>query len=47
MKEAGCRGTVGYESGDPQILKNIKKAPVLSESFLPNRPRTAHNYSYR
>jgi len=30
MKEAGCRLLiVGYESGDPQILKNIKKGATL------------------
>ncbi len=30
MKEAGCRlMIVGYESGDPQILKNIKKGATL------------------
>ncbi len=30
MREAGCRlMIVGYESGDPQILKNIKKGATL------------------
>jgi radical SAM superfamily enzyme YgiQ (UPF0313 family) len=30
MKEAGCRLLiVGYESGDPQILKNIKKGATV------------------
>jgi radical SAM superfamily enzyme YgiQ (UPF0313 family) len=30
MKEAGCRlMIVGYETGDPQILKNIKKGATL------------------
>jgi len=30
MKEAGCRlMIVGYESGDPQILKNIKKGATI------------------
>src|SRR5438105_2349151 len=30
MKEAGCRLViVGYESGDPQILKNIKKGATV------------------
>jgi radical SAM superfamily enzyme YgiQ (UPF0313 family) len=30
MKEAGCRLLiVGYESGDPQILKNIKKGATI------------------
>ena len=30
MKEAGCRLLiVGYESGDAQILKNIKKGATL------------------
>jgi hopanoid biosynthesis associated radical SAM protein HpnJ len=30
MKEAGCRlMIVGYESGDPQILKNIKKGATV------------------
>jgi hopanoid biosynthesis associated radical SAM protein HpnJ len=30
MKEAGCRlMIVGYESGDPQVLKNIKKGATL------------------
>ena len=30
MKDAGCRlMIVGYESGDPQILKNIKKGATL------------------
>jgi len=39
QKEAGCRLLiVGYESGDPQILKNIKKAPPWSERA--SSPRT-------
>jgi radical SAM superfamily enzyme YgiQ (UPF0313 family) len=30
MKEAGCRLLiVGYESGDPQILRNVKKGATL------------------
>ena len=30
MKEAGCRlFIVGYESGDPQILKNVKKGATI------------------
>ena len=30
MKEAGCRLLiVGYESGDQQILKNIKKGATI------------------
>ena len=33
MKEAGCRLLiVGFESGDPQILKNIKKGPTLERA---------------
>ena len=33
MKEAGCRLLiVGYESGDPQILKNIKKGATLERA---------------
>ena len=34
MKEAGCRLLiVGYESGDPQILKNIKKGATLEQAL--------------
>src|SRR5215472_7128387 len=39
MKEAGCRLLiVGYESGDPQILKNIKKGATvdMAERFTAN-----------
>jgi hopanoid biosynthesis associated radical SAM protein HpnJ len=39
MKEAGCRLLiVGYESGDPQILKNIKKGATIqmAERFTEN-----------
>jgi len=39
MKEAGCRLLiVGYESGDPQILKNIKKGATIdmAERFTTN-----------
>ena len=39
MKEAGCRlMIVGYESGDPQILKNIKKGATIgmAERFTAN-----------
>jgi hopanoid biosynthesis associated radical SAM protein HpnJ len=39
MKEAGCRLLiVGYESGDPQILKNIKKCATvdMAERFTAN-----------
>src|SRR6185369_15984333 len=33
MKEAGCRLLiVGYESGDPQILKNIKKGATVDRA---------------
>ncbi len=33
MKEAGCRLLiVGFESGDPQILKNIKKGATLEQA---------------
>jgi hopanoid biosynthesis associated radical SAM protein HpnJ len=33
MKEAGCRLLiVGYESGDPQILKNIKKGATIEKA---------------
>ena len=33
MKEAGCRLViVGYESGDPQILKNIKKGATVERA---------------
>src|ERR1700735_2872076 len=33
MKEAGCRLLiVGYESGDPQILKNIKKGATVQRA---------------
>src|ERR1700756_1099789 len=33
MKEAGCRLLiVGYESGDPQILKNIKKGATIERA---------------
>ena len=33
MKEAGCRLLiVGYESGDPQILKNIKKGATVERA---------------
>jgi len=33
MKEAGCRlMIVGYESGDPQILKNIKKGATVERA---------------
>jgi hopanoid biosynthesis associated radical SAM protein HpnJ len=34
MKEAGCRLLiVGYESGDPQILKNIKKGATVERAI--------------
>jgi hopanoid biosynthesis associated radical SAM protein HpnJ len=34
MKEAGCRLLiVGYESGDPQILKNIKKGATIEQAI--------------
>jgi len=34
MKEAGCRLLiVGYESGDPQILKNIKKGATVERAL--------------
>ncbi len=34
MKESGCRLLiVGYESGDPQILKNIKKGATLEQAL--------------
>jgi radical SAM superfamily enzyme YgiQ (UPF0313 family) len=39
MKEAGCRLLiVGYESGDPQILKNIKKGATveMAQRFTQN-----------
>jgi hopanoid biosynthesis associated radical SAM protein HpnJ len=39
MKDAGCRLLiVGYESGDPQILKNIKKGATvdMAERFTSN-----------
>jgi hopanoid biosynthesis associated radical SAM protein HpnJ len=39
MREAGCRlMIVGYESGDPQILKNIKKGATvdMAERFTKN-----------
>src|SRR5260370_16864670 len=39
MKEAGCRLLiVGYESGDPQILKNIKEGATvdMAERFTAN-----------
>jgi hopanoid biosynthesis associated radical SAM protein HpnJ len=39
MKDAGCRLLiVGYESGDPQILKNIKKGATvdMAERFTAN-----------
>ena len=40
MKEAGCRLLiVGYESGDPQILKNIKKGATVERAA--NLPATA------
>jgi hopanoid biosynthesis associated radical SAM protein HpnJ len=34
MKDAGCRLLiVGYESGDPQILKNIKKGATVEQAI--------------
>jgi len=34
MKQAGCRLLiVGYESGDPQILKNIKKGATIEQAL--------------
>src|SRR5436853_7200860 len=34
MKEAGCRLLiVGFESGDPQILKNIKKGATVERAL--------------
>ena len=34
MKDAGCRLLiVGYESGDPQILKNIKKGATVEQAL--------------
>jgi hopanoid biosynthesis associated radical SAM protein HpnJ len=35
MKEAGCRLLiVGFESGDPEILKNIKKGATVEQAVL-------------
>jgi len=35
MKDAGCRLLiVGYESGDPQILKNIKKGATVEQARI-------------
>ena len=35
MREAGCRlYIVGFESGDPQILKNIKKGTTIEQARL-------------
>jgi len=42
MKEAGCRLLiVGFESGDPQILKNIKKGATVEQAieFMKNCKR--------
>ena len=50
MKEAGCRLLiVGYESGDPQILKNIKKgATVEARASIHKRlPQTRTRHSRR
>ena len=34
MKDAGCRLLiVGYESGDPQVLKNIKKGATVEQAI--------------
>jgi len=44
MKEAGCRLLiVGYESGDPQILKNIKKGATveMAQRFTANCKNSA------
>jgi len=42
MKEAGCRLLiVGYESGDQQILKNIKKGATIERAA--SSPRIATN----
>jgi len=41
MKEAGCRATVGYESGDPQILKNIKKGASIERILLAQSPENS------
>jgi radical SAM superfamily enzyme YgiQ (UPF0313 family) len=41
MKEAGCRLLiVGYESGDQQILKNIKKGATIERARQPPFWRT-------
>jgi len=35
MKEAGCRLVdVGFESGDPKILKNIRKGATVEQAFV-------------
>ena len=40
MKESGCRLLiVGYESGDPQILKNVKKGATVERARQPRRSR--------
>jgi hopanoid biosynthesis associated radical SAM protein HpnJ len=45
MKEAGCRLLiVGFESGDPQILKNIKKGATVESARAPS-PRTAATWA--
>ena len=42
MKEAGCRLLiVGYESGDPQILKNIKKGATVRWPSASRRTATS------
>ena len=46
MKEAGCRLLiVGYESGDPQILKNIKKGATVDMAPALHR-RTARSWAW-
>jgi len=54
MKEAGCRLLiVGYESGDPQILKNIKEGrhrghgPALHGELQETRPAGSRRLHYR
>ena len=50
MKEAGCRLLiVGFESGDPQILKNIKKGATVQRAprLRQGLPRTGTHHSRR
>ena len=45
MKEAGCRLLiVGYESGDQQILKNIKKGATIERARA--SPRIATSWAW-